>query len=661
MNTKDSSLLEKILKEMQEEVAFLNHYSEIYYNFKDNPEMSNDGISDDEWDMHYKRLKSLESEYPELILPNSPTQNVGAGISSTFEEVQLEYKLASLDKVNTREEIADWIKDKNGPFVLERKIDGLTTALTYLDGKLVLGTTRGTGTVGEDITENVKAITNIPKTIPFKGKLVVAGEVYMPKPTFEELNKQRELNGEPLFANPRNAAAGSLRQHDVSLVKERKLAYFTYFVKYAEGITFKSHVEALNFLMEQNFSVPEFEVFSNKEEIINACISFVDRRNSLDYEIDGMVIKIDDMLEWERLGETSKFPHWAIAYKFPPEIKKSLLENVIFQVGRTGAITPVGIITPVSLAGTTVSRATLHNFDDIQRLGIKIGDIVEIKKSGDIIPKIIKSIETSDVNTPILPPEHCPDCGGTIIKDGAIHYCTNFNCPTQLSLKLMHFCSRKAMNIETLGEKVSRQLVEKGLVRSFTDLYRLRKEDLLSLDKFAEKKADNLLREIENSKNNDLTRLLYGLGIKYIGYTATKLITQKYHSMDEIRSLTFEDLISIDGLGEISVNSILNSLNSESFSTLLEELKEFGINPVSEVVEKSSTSLSGLTFVITGTLSQNRDYFKELIESNAGTVTNSISKKTNYLLAGDNAGSKLEKAKSLGISVITEEELYKML
>ena len=649
MTTNDIQL-QNIKDRIQYLVEVINYNNNLYYTL-DAPE-----ITDDEWDILYKELRVLEETYPDLVLPNSPTQTVGAGLSSSFAEVKLEFPLLSLDKVNTREEIEHWIKDKKGPFVLEKKIDGLTTSIEYNNGQIVLGTTRGTGLVGEDITENVKAISNVPKKIPFKGRLVISGEVFMPKKVFNIL-----LEKGYDFANARNAAAGSLRQLDPTLVKERKLSYFAYFIKHIEGVEFSSHSKALEFLTEQGFLVPEYDVFNNFD-VIDACINFVEKRNDLPYDIDGMVIKMDDMRMWDVLGATSKFPRWAIAYKFPPEIKETILKAVVYQVGRTGAITPVGIIEPVSLAGTTVSRATLHNFEDVSKLNIKVGDKVLVKKSGDIIPKIIKSIESNENSIEILPPEICPDCGGLVKKDGAIHYCTNEDCPTQLIYKIVHFASKKAMKIETLGKKVAKQLVERGFVKSLPDLYELTREQLLTLDTFADKKADNLLREIETSKGNDLTRFLYGLGVKYIGYTATKLITEKYNSIDEIKALSVEDLLSIEGLGEISANSIVNTIHSENFESMISRFKNYGIDPISlEVKEKTSETLMGKTFVITGKLSKSRDHFKDLIESHSGTVAGSVSGKTDYLLAGEDAGSKLAKAEKLGIKIISEEELYDML
>lgn len=651
--------IEKDLERMRTLVRDINEYNRLYYT-EDSP-----SISDDEWDDLYAELLALEAKYPNEVLKDSPTQRVGDDISNLFEPVSHEIPLQSLKKVHTEEDINDWLKDKveKDELVLEPKLDGLTCCLTYENHKLILAATRGTGTIGENITQNALVIDSIPKTIPYAGKLIVTGEVTMDISDFLQLNEDRRNNGEKTFANPRNAAAGSLRQLDTNLVKERKLSYRAYFIlNQIDEVGYK-HSDHLEFIKSQGFQIPPYWVFNNFKDAKENCINFVSQRYSLGYDIDGMVLKINDTRTWETWGRTAKFPRWAIAYKFPPEIKRTELKDVVLQVGRTGAITPVAILEPVSLCGTTVSRATLHNFDEITKKCIQKGDIVEIKKSGEIIPEVIKSVEKTENSTPIEIPRSCPICGGQVEIDGPIARCINPTCSRQAVLKILHYSSREAMNIETLGIKVAEQLVEKKLVKDFSDLYTLTKDQLLTLDGFAGKKANNLLSEIERSKTKGLTCLLYALGIRYIGRTAAKLITQKYHSMTEILNLTVDELLTIEGIGKISAESIVVSLKSEQVRELLEKLTSFGVVMTEDVssFSKSSDKFSGMTFVITGTLSKPRDFFKKLIEDNSGKVSGSVSKKTTYVLAGEEAGSKLTKAQDLGIKILSEEEFSNML
>lgn len=651
--------MQEILERIQYLVKTINHWSELYYKY-DKP-----AVSDDVWDEHYAELLALEEKYPEFIQEDSPTQVVGSEVLGIFEPITLPVPMQSLKKVNSREEIEDYLKDKDKSLKLNLgpKLDGGSLLQYYKNGELQYVATRGTGTIGENVTQNAIVIDSIPKTIPYKGEMIVAGEITMDIEFFNELNEKRVANGEKPFANPRNAATGSLRQLDPQLVKERNLTYRAYFILNdvpEAGTSYSGH---LDFLSSQGFLVPPYWLFDNFEDTINACINFVDQRYSLGYDIDGMVIKIDDTTVWEELGRTAKYPRWAIAYKFPPEIKRTKIENIILQVGRTGAITPVAVLTPVSLCGTTVSRATLHNFTEVANKNIEIGDIVEIKKAGEIIPEVLKSVEKTEDSTPIQIPNTCPECGGAVEMDGPIAYCMNPTCSKQAVFKIRHYGSREAMDIASLGVKVSEQLVASGLVSDFTDLYSLTKKDLLTLEGFADKKAQNLLDEIERSKSKGLTRLLYGMGIRYIGKTAAKLITAKYHDMNDIKSLTTEQLQEIDGIGEVSAESIVRTLNSDQFQILLDKLTEIGVKMTedAELFEKSSNKFEGMTFVITGTLSQPRDYFKKLIEDNSGKVSGSVSKKTTYVLAGEEAGSKLTKANELGVTVLSEEEFTTML
>jgi DNA ligase (NAD+) len=639
-------------------VDTINYASKKYYT-DDEPVMS-----DDEWDELYAELTALEEQYPEHILADSPTQHVGDDVLEIFEPIELPYPMQSLKKVHSKEDIISWYKPTMGSLNLGPKLDGGSLCIGYKNGKIDFAATRGTGIIGENVTQNAIMMNAIPETIPYKGEFVIAGEFTMDIVDFNLLNEKRAANGEKLFANPRNAATGSLRQLDAQLVKERNLTFRAYFILNnvpEAGYLYSDHLE---FLKSQGFTIPPYWNFDTMEEATTACVDFVDQRYSLGYDIDGMVLKVNDTRLWPDLGRTSKFPRWAIAYKFPPEIKRAKIKDIALQVGRTGAITPVAIFEEsVPLCGTMVSRATLHNFSEVKNKGIEIGDIVEIKKAGEIIPEVLKSVEKTTDSRPIDIPTYCPECGGEIEIDGPIIRCINPTCSKQAVFKVLHFGSREAMDIASLGVKVAEQLVEKGLVKDFSDLYSLTKEDLLTLEGFADKKADNLLSEIEKSKNNGITRLLYGLGIRYIGKTAAKLITANYHSIEEIKSITLEQLLDIEGIGDISATSIIKTFHSEQFIALLEKLAQFGVKMFEEAENftKSSNKFEGKTFVITGTLSQPRDYFKKLIEDNSGKVSGSVSKKTSYVLAGEEAGSKLAKANELGVTIITEEDFLKML
>jgi DNA ligase (NAD+) len=632
-------------------------------------------ISDAEYDQLLRELIELEREFPELSTPDSPTQRVGGEILPHFEKVEHLSPMLSLGNAFNEQDLREFDErvrkaagDKPVRYVCELKIDGLAVSLRYEDGRFVLGATRGDGTVGEDITQNLKTIRSLPLKLRQPVSLEVRGEAYMPRAAFARLNSMREERGEALFANPRNAAAGSLRQLDPKLAAERTLDIFLYGIGQSEGLSFTTHTEALAFLSELGFKVnPERRTVEGVEEMLQYVQEWQERRPDLAYDIDGIVIKVDDLALREEMGFTAKSPRWAIAYKFPAEEAVTRLEEIELNVGRTGVVTPTAVLKPVSLAGTTVKRASLHNEDMIREKGLMLGDHVIVKKAGDIIPEVVAVLtdkRTGD-ERPFTMPAHCPECDSRLVRlEGEVALrCINPACPAQTREGIIHFVSRGAMNIEGLGEKVVTQLFEQGLVRSVADLYYLKSEDLLRLERMGEKSVANLLRAIEASKSNSLERLLFGLGIRFVGAKGAKILAQHYGSMEALLSATEEELTQLEEIGPKMAASITTYMKKPEVRETLRRLAEAGVNmhytgpaPVRAGDGAMESPFAGKTVVITGTLERmSRKEASELLESLGAHVTGSVSKKTDLLIAGEKAGSKLDKANKLGITVWDEE------
>lgn len=626
-------------------------------------------LEDDEYDALMRELRKLESDFPELLSESSPSQRVGGTASATFEKVTHAVQMASLQDVFSDSEVEDFFNRVNeqgaDEFTVEPKIDGLSVSLEYENGVLVRGSTRGDGFIGEEITANLKTIRSIPlklkEEIPF---LEVRGEVYMPKQSFAKLCEIQEKNGEPLPKNPRNAAAGSLRQKDSKITAERALDIFCFNVQQVNGKTFNSHSESLEYLIEQGFKVvPDFRVCKTYDEIIARIGEIGKMRTSLPFDIDGAVVKVNNLRLREEIGATAKVPKWAVAFKYPPEEKETTLNEIEINVGRTGALTPVAIFDPVQLAGTTVSRAILHNQDYIADKDIRVGDKIVVRKAGDIIPEVVRSVSHAEKSEPFFIPRVCPVCGAEAVRDEdeAVIRCQNINCPAQLLRSIEHFASRGAMNIEGLGEAVVEQLVNADLVHTVADLYTLSIQDLTALERFGKKSAENLINSIEKSKTNELSRLIFALGIKGIGSSSAKLLCEKFGSMDGIMSASEEEIVEIEKFGEILAKSVYTAMREPHRIELIGRLKELGLNMTYEST-KISDKFTGLTFVMTGTLpTLKREQAKEMIEKLGGKCSGSVSKKTSYVLAGEEAGSKLDKANELGITVINEEQFIKMI
>ena len=642
----------------------LNYHSNRYYNM-DDPE-----ISDYDYDMMMNELKQLERDFPELVTPDSPTQHVGGqALLNLFEKVTHTVQMASLQDVFDKEELLAFderCREKldNPEYVVEPKIDGLSVSLEYRDGKLVRGSTRGDGFVGEDVTANLLTIRSIPHTLPRQIPfLEVRGEVYMPKASFLELVEKQELEEEQPFKNPRNAAAGSLRQKDPRIAAQRKLELFVFNIQQVEGVELTSHKESLDFIRDLGLPViPSYRVFDNMQDILTEIDAIGENRNSYAYDIDGAVIKVNRFADREVLGSTTKFPKWAVAFKYPPEEKETTLLDIEITVGRTGALTPTAVFEPIILAGTTVSRAVLHNQDFITEKDIRIGDRIVVRKAGEIIPEVVASVSHTPGSQPYRIPDTCPSCGSHVVReeDEAVLRCVNPDCPATLLRNIIHFASRTAMNIDGLGPAVVKLLVENQHIASSADLYYLNREELADLERMGDKSADNLLTAIENSKKNDLSRLLFGLGIRNVGQKAAVLICEKYHDIDSLMQASEEDISAIDGIGPVIAKSLVQYLSQPQSKALIEKLRAAGVNMTAEVKEKGS-AFEGLTFVLTGTLPTfTRDQAKEIIESLGGKVSSSVSKKTSFVLAGEEAGSKLTKAQSLGVPVIDEAEFNRM-
>jgi len=639
----------------------INYHSDRYYN-QDAPE-----ITDFEYDALMNRLKELEKQYPQLVTPDSPTMRVGGEPLSEFAEVTHRYPMQSLQDVFSVDEVTDFlskVKERfsDAVFTAEPKIDGLSVTLEYENGVFIRGATRGNGTVGEDVTENLKTVRDIPLVIegapPY---LAVRGEVYMSNKVFAELNDEREIMGQPLLANPRNAAAGSLRQLDSRICASRRLSMFCFNVQNAEECGFSSHSESLDFLESRGFKVVAPRIASaDADAVIGHIASLGENREDLHFGIDGAVVKVDSFELRNMLGTTSKAPKWAVAYKYPPEEKPTKLLDITIQVGRTGVLTPNAVFEPVRLAGTRVSRATLHNRDFIQSKDIRIGDTIIVRKAGDIIPEVlgVDKSKRPEGAAPYSFPVVCPVCGSPVHEDPeeAAVRCTGAECPAQLHRSIVHFASRDAMDIEGLGPQVVSALLDAGLIKSVADLYYLKKQQLLDMERFGEKSADNLLAAIEKSKLNPLSRLLCGFGIRHVGQKAAKTVAQEFLDMDTLLAADEERIASIRDIGEATASSIRSWLDGDQARHTIAKLADAGVN-MTEPKRAEGGVFSGKTVVLTGALEKyTRDQARDIIEKMGGKVTGSVSKKTDLVLAGEDAGSKLQKALSLGIRIITEEE-----
>ena len=631
-------------------------------------------ISDFEYDALMQELIALEEANPELITSDSPTQRVGGPILEGFEPVTHQVVMQSLNDVFSEQELIDFdarvraaLDGEQVEYVVEYKIDGLSVSLEYHDGVFAIGSTRGDGTTGENVTQNLKTIRSIPLTIDYpRGILEVRGEVFMPKSAFVTLNERREVTGESLFANPRNAAAGSLRQLDSKIAAERRLDIYIFNIQNSTDHEVHSHAEGLEYLKSLGFKVvPDYRICTSIGDCIKEIQEIARRRGELDVDIDGVVVKVNSFAQRERLGSTAKAPRWAAAYKFPAERKPTKLLDIVIQVGRTGVLTPNAVLEPVRLAGSTVSRATLHNIDNIRQKDVRIGDTVIVQKAGDIIPEIVEvdfSKRTGEEQEFEMP-EICPECGAPVTRDEgeAAVRCTGIECPAQLVRNIIHFASRDAMDIEGLGPAMVQALIDNKLIKSEADLYYLKFEDLVELDRMGEKSAQNLLDSIERSKEQDLSRLLFALGIRLIGQNASKLLAARFHDMDTLLGATLDELVAIDEIGEKMAQSLIDFFAQKQSQHTLMLLRYAGVNMTSEQVVMDNRFL-GKVFVLTGTLDgMTRDEAKSLIEGCGGKVSSSVSKKTSYVLSGKDPGSKLEKAEKLGIAVIGKSEFEQML
>ena len=645
--------------------AEINKHNKAYYQ-DDAPE-----ISDAEYDELFRELKNLEQTYPEYISAESPTQKVGVEIKSEFKEHRHTYRLYSLDNSNNLEDLKNWYKrilkeqsENTTEVVSELKIDGLAVALSYKNGKLTTGATRGDGIIGEIITKNIKQIKDIPHKLKDAINIEVRGEVYMPVDSFEKLNEEQKAIGAKEFANPRNAAAGSLRQLDETVTGKRNLHFFAYAAVFPDGNTPKTHYEILKLLREQGFTVNEnAKLHKDIKGVEEYCKYWETKRQKLNYATDGVVVKVNNIGLQNELGFTARAPKWATAFKFPPEEIETTLLDIELSIGKTGALTPVAILEPVRLAGTVVKRASLHNFDEINRLEININDKVIIKKAAEIIPKVIKKSPNSESRGIYPTPEFCPICGTKLIKpEGEVlMYCPNSkSCDAQIKGRIEFWCSKEGMDIDGLGEAVIAQAVDKGLIRDIADIYTLREQDLMLLDLIKEKSANNLFKAIENSKNQSLKKFITALSIKLVGKETADILSSEFLTLDKLKNATKEEMTSISGIGEKVAESVYEFFNDEDNKKLLDKLKLNGVIPKDSLSSKISDEFSGKTFVITGTLSQPRTYFEEMIKARGGKTSSSVSKKTAFVLCGENPGSKFDKAASLGVKIINEEEFTGM-
>ena len=644
----------------------LRYHNKKYYD-EDAPE-----ITDYDYDMLSRRLRALEAEHPEFADPDSPTRRVGGTASEKFSKVVHAYPLESLQDVFSFEELSEFYDRVEGAvgraeYVTELKIDGLSVALEYVDGVFVRGATRGDGAVGEDVTENLRTIRDIPKTLEnAPHRLIVRGEVYMKRSVFDALNAELELHEKPLLANPRNAAAGSLRQKDSRVTAERRLSIFCFNIQNSDELPLESHTQALDYLKSLGFPVsPYYPVFTDPKEVEREILRMGESRGTLDFDIDGAVVKVNSFAQRAALGSTAKFPRWAAAYKYPPEVKETRLTDITITVGRTGVLTPNAVLEPVRLAGTTVSRATLHNRDFIRSLDVRVGDTVRVRKAGEIIPEIIGVVpdkRPADA-VPFEMPRFCPVCGAPVYEDvdEAAIRCTGAACPAQLLRNLMHFASRDAMDIDGLGEAVLRLLVDEGLVASAADLYGLTAEQIEPLARMGRKSAENLVAAIAESKTRDLSRLLFAFGIRHVGQKAGKILSDHFGSLDAILAAPVEEMTEIRDIGLTTAESIAEWRSLDQSRALIEALRAAGVNFTGEKTARGDR-FAGMTIVATGSLVKfSRKQINDLIESQGGRAAGSVSKKTSLVVAGENAGSKLKKAQELGVPVVTEDEFERML
>lgn len=652
---------EKRAKELREQ---LNYHSHKYY-VEDNPE-----IGDYEYDMLQRELAAIEKEYPELITPDSPTQRVGGSAAGMFEPVVHTVPLESLQDAFSFDEVRAFdarVKEifPDAQYVVEPKIDGLSVALEYENGVFVRGSTRGDGVTGEDVTANLRTVNSIPLRLKTDvERIEVRGEVYMPKKVFAALVEEQELNGEKTFKNPRNAAAGSLRQKNPVITASRKLDIFVFNIQQYSGNEITGHKQSIDFLKTLGFkTIPFYNKFDTIDEVIAELNRIGEMRSSLPFDIDGAVIKTDSFAQRAEIGSTAKFPRWALAFKYPPEERETTLIDVEVAVGRTGVLTPTAVFEPVLVAGSTVSRATLHNQDFIDEKDIRLGDRVVIRKAGDIIPEVIRVVSHKEGSERFVLPEACPSCGARVIReeDEAAVRCVNPECPAQLLRNLIHFCSRDAMDIEGMGDAVLEKLVASGMLTKASEIYTLKKEDFMTLEGFKDKSSQNLVDAVEKSKGNDLSKLVFALGIRHVGQKAGKILADHFGSMEALMNATVEELTAIEGFGGIMAQSVASFFALDQSKREIEALAALGVNMLSQK-EKIDNRFEGKTFVLTGTLpTLSRNEASELIEKYGGKTASSVSKKTNYVLAGEEAGSKLVKAQTLGITIITEEEFREMI
>lgn len=659
--------MEDVKKQIEKLREELEHHNYRYY-VLDDPE-----ISDADYDKMLKELEKLEEQHPEFHDENSPTQRVGGKPLKEFNQVRHNVPMLSLQDVFSYGELRDFDRRvrselSNIEYVVELKIDGLSVCLSYDEGRLKRAATRGDGTVGEDVTLNVRTIKSVPLKINYDYPLEVRGEVYMPRDAFEKLNIEREELEQPIFANPRNAAAGSLRQLDSNITAKRKLDIFIFNLQSIEGKEIKTHYEALEFLNSLGFKVsPKRILCKDIEEVIEKIEELSQIRGELPFDIDGIVIKVNDLSDREKLGQTAKTPRWAVAYKFPAEKKKTKVKDIIVQVGRTGAITPTAVLEPVRIAGSTVSRATLHNEDYIRQKDIRIGDSVIIQKAGEIIPEVVEVVlEDRNGDEKVFNmPSKCPECGGDVVREEgeAALRCTNISCPAQLKRSIIHFASRDAMNIEGLGPQIVSLLMDNNLIHDAADLYYLKFDDLVNLERMGKKSAQNLINSIEKTKENDIDKLIFGLGIRYVGNKGAKNLAKAFKSIENLMNAAYEELIEVEEIGDKMAESIIAFFKEEHNKKLIEKLKLSGINfNLKEEYNGKEKIFEGLTFVLTGTLSKySRKDAESIIESLGGKVSSSVSKKTSYVLAGEDAGSKLKKAQELNIKIISEEDFEDMI
>ena len=656
--------LEQARKRAEELRVVIERNNRLYYD-QDAPE-----LEDFEYDQLTRELKEIEKTFPELVTASSPTQHVGGTASTKFAKVAHAVKMESLQDAFSYEELREFdarVQEAgvSPEYVVEAKIDGLSVSLEYENGVFVRGSTRGDGVVGEDVTENLATIRDIPHTLHGAPEfLEVRGEVYMPHAAFLALREQQELEDKTPFKNPRNAAAGSLRQKDAKITASRGLSIFVFNLQRVQGREFSRHSETLDYIKSLGFPVsPRYNVYHSIEDAIAEIQRIGEMRGTLEFDIDGAVIKVNDLAARSALGSTNKFPRWAIAFKYPPEVKESVVRDIEVTVGRTGVLTPTAVFDPIFLAGTSVARANLHNGDIIGSLDVRIGDTIQVRKAGDIIPEVIGVARHGEGTVPYRMPDRCPSCGAPVVhlEDETALRCVNPECPAQALRNLIHFASRNAMAIDGLGEAVARQLIDKGLVHTVADLYTLTREQILTLDKFKAKSAGNLLAAIENSRKNNLDKLVFGLGIRNIGDKAAALLAEHFGSMEKLRQASAEQVSSIDGFGGVMAQSVVEFFAKEGTGDLLEHLAQAGVN-MEWHGEKKGTALAGKTVVVTGTLpTLSRQEAEALIVRNGGKASGSVSRRTAYVLAGEAAGSKLTKAQNLGIPVIDEAEFFRII